>query len=78
MVGTDKNNAFSKILYKKLSPGEVGCFLSHRKAWEIISKGEEKFGLVLEDDAVFGEKLKQFLLSLEKRSFLLTFYILRM
>lgn len=62
-----KITPFSKILYKKLSPGEVGCFLSHRKAWEIISKGEEKFGLVLEDDAVFGEKLKQFLLSLEKK-----------
>ena len=60
---------FSKILHKKLSPAEVGCYLSHKKAWQMISTGNKKFGLVLEDDAVFGERLKNFLIELEKSDF---------
>ena len=60
---------FSKILHKKLSPAEVGCYLSHKKAWQMISEGDKEFGVVLEDDAVFGERLKNFLIELEKSDF---------
>lgn len=30
--------------------GQIGCFLSHREAWRMISSGPADFGLVLEDD----------------------------
>ncbi|APE44821.1 glycosyl transferase family 25 [Sulfitobacter alexandrii] len=35
-----------------LSPGEVGCFLSHRKCWQEIADGSEPFSLIAEDDLV--------------------------
>lgn len=35
--------------------GEVGCFLSHYNAWDIISKQEEDFGILFEDDALISE-----------------------
>jgi glycosyl transferase family 25 len=31
-------------------PGEVGCLLSHLKAWRRIAGGEERWGAVFEDD----------------------------
>lgn len=34
----------------RLSAGEIGCFLSHRLAWQAIADGSSKGGLVLEDD----------------------------
>lgn len=33
-----------------LNDGEVACFLSHRKVWQLIVDGEDDFALVLEDD----------------------------
>src|SRR4029079_18979781 len=33
-----------------LSPGEVGCVLSHRIAWQRIADGSDPFAVVLEDD----------------------------
>jgi GR25 family glycosyltransferase involved in LPS biosynthesis len=35
-----------------LLPGELGCFLSHRKVWQTLVDSEEDFALVCEDDAV--------------------------
>ncbi len=35
-----------------LMPSEIGCFLSHRKAWKEIAEGRDMFGLVAEDDVV--------------------------
>ncbi len=41
----------SKTVYGRiLNAGEVGCALSHRKAYEEILKGDETYALVLEDD----------------------------
>ena len=37
------------IRKRTLTHGEVGCFLSHRKAWEIAAENDEHV-LVLEDD----------------------------
>ena len=42
-------------------PGEIGCFLSHRKAWQAIVTSGEAAGLIVEDDIVpadgFGDAL---------------------
>ncbi len=44
--GTHLDPAYPFIL----GPGEVGCFLSHRKCWDIIAKGDASYGLIAEDD----------------------------
>ncbi|WP_375174327.1 glycosyltransferase family 25 protein [Pseudooceanicola sp.] len=36
-------------------PGEVGCFLSHRKAWERIVASDDEAALIVEDDIVPAE-----------------------
>lgn len=33
-----------------LNPGEVGCFLSHRRCWEIIANGPDPYVMIAEDD----------------------------
>jgi len=55
LVGAEKYKHYSlsdnkKKYYRSLTDGEIGCYLSHRKAWEMIAAGDEKFGVVLEDD----------------------------
>ncbi len=45
---------------KVLSPGEIGCFLSHRKAWEAVLAGDEKWAFIAEDDIHFSESTKIF------------------
>jgi len=37
--------------------GEIGVYMSHKKAWELIVNQEEDFALVLEDDALIDNKL---------------------
>lgn len=39
-----------KILGYSLTTGEVGCFLAHRSAWELVAAGSQPC-LVIEDDA---------------------------
>ena len=39
---------------KKLVRGEVGCFLSHKKAWDIVAQQDEPM-MILEDDAIILE-----------------------
>ena len=39
-----------------LSRGEIGCFLSHRKAWKAIVDRELDAALILEDDVIFDPK----------------------
>lgn len=46
----------------KISKGEIACFMSHRKAWQMIVDGGLDAGLVIEDDVevdpiVFAETL---------------------
>lgn len=33
-----------------LIPTEVGCFLSHRRCWEMIAEGDAPYALIAEDD----------------------------
>lgn len=35
--------------------GQIGCFLSHKHAWEKIAEGAAEYGLILEDDVVFAK-----------------------
>ncbi|MEQ9244650.1 MAG: glycosyltransferase family 25 protein [Nitratireductor sp.] len=39
----------------KLTAGEVGCFLSHRKCWQALVQEGSQYAVVLEDDLVLGE-----------------------
>lgn len=36
--------------WNTLTPGEVGCFLAHRKAWQCVVDNDWDFGFILEDD----------------------------
>lgn len=45
--------------YKKLTKGEIGCFLSHRKAWSIIVEQRLPFAILLEDDVMFEASFRQ-------------------
>ena len=40
-----------------LRPGEIGCFLSHRRIWAEIVRRDLDFGLVLEDDVVLDAEV---------------------
>ncbi|GEA68032.1 glycosyl transferase [Acinetobacter pittii] len=42
---------------KPLTPGELGCTLSHLKALELFLTTEDQYALILEDDAIFPENL---------------------
>ncbi|WP_263482201.1 glycosyltransferase family 25 protein [Mesorhizobium sp. ES1-1] len=44
-----------------MTPGEIGCFLSHQACWQRIVDGDEQFGAVFEDDVIFSEHLATFL-----------------
>ncbi|MEP4196513.1 MAG: glycosyltransferase family 25 protein [Aliishimia sp.] len=37
-----------------MMPSEIGCFLSHRKAWTEIANSDAPYGFVAEDDVVLG------------------------
>ena len=36
--------------FRPLTPGEIGCFLSHLRCWELIQAQDTGVGIVLEDD----------------------------
>ena len=42
-------------------PGEIAIILSHFEVWRLIANGEEKFGMVLEDDLVVDPALARVL-----------------
>lgn len=37
-----------------LSAAEVCCYLSHRRCWQMIADGTDRYGVVFEDDVVFS------------------------
>ena len=48
--------------FYRLRAGEIGCFLSHRKCWEIAARGAPgEFTIVLEDDIIFGRNAGEIL-----------------
>lgn len=44
-----------------LKLGEIGCFLSHRLAWQQIAASADEFSLVLEDDVRLSDRLSRLL-----------------
>src|SRR5690606_11965028 len=44
--------------FYELGPGEVGCFLSHRKRWEIAAASPEPFTAICEDDIFLGRNAR--------------------
>lgn len=47
----------------EMTPGTIGCLLSHRKCWQAIADGDEPFAAVFEDDMVLSSKSAPFLKS---------------
>ena len=41
----------------ELRPGEIGCFLSHRKFWERVVQDKLSHAFVLEDDILFSDDI---------------------
>lgn len=48
-----------------LNPGEVGCYLSHIKAWHHVLASEHNDALILEDDGLLDPALPQVLAALQ-------------
>lgn len=48
---------------RRMTTSEVACFLSHRKAWELICQQDADYGAVFEDDIDFGTNLQALLSS---------------
>ena len=44
---------------RSIQPGEVGCFLSHRKALEEFLLSGEEFAVILEDDATMSKNFSR-------------------
>lgn len=47
--------------FRTLSKPEVGCFQSHRKAWQHIVDGPHEWGCVCEDDLTFSDDIRHYL-----------------
>lgn len=60
------------VLYRwlrELSPSEIGCYLSHRTAWERIAGSGRPGGFVFEDDFVAGPDLFAVMTALSRLNF---------
>ncbi|AYV80656.1 MAG: glycosyltransferase family 25 [Harvfovirus sp.] len=44
--------------YRKLRKGEIGCYFSHLKCWELILSSGKEYGIVLEDDVVLDDNFR--------------------
>lgn len=50
----------------RFSPGEMGCWLSHRMAQQTVAEGGEDLVLIMEDDLVIDDSLPEVLERLER------------
>ena len=48
-----------KILGRELGQGEIGCALSHKKAYQKCIESKYEYSLILEDDVVISKNLKE-------------------
>jgi glycosyl transferase family 25 len=46
-----------------MGPGEIACFLSHRRVWQTFVNGDQNWCFVAEDDVHLSDHLPQFLSS---------------
>lgn len=49
------------VCSRDLTKGEIGCYLSHIECWKRLVKSEEKWALILEDDAKLNRNIKAFI-----------------
>ena len=59
----------STSYHTALSRGEIGCYLSHRKAWRKIADGDQPYGIVLEDDFYLSGDLNQSIATINEINF---------
>jgi glycosyl transferase family 25 len=58
-------NASRAAYHVPMQRGEIGCFLSHRRAWEVyLRESAAPFAVILEDDAAFRGPLSPVLAAL--------------
>ena len=50
---------FDNLKNEKMLRGVIGCCLSHLNCYDLISKSEEKYSIVFEDDCAFRSDIKQ-------------------
>lgn len=47
---------------RELLPGEIGCFLSHKKCWQKLTESEnENWALIMEDDIEISSRAKNYM-----------------
>ena len=57
-------NATPSVEYPyELTKGELACFYSHRKCWEMLVNSQHEWALVLEDHCEFSEAAGRYLRS---------------
>lgn len=62
-------NPWSRYQARRLTPGEICCLASHRKAWQRLIDDGCPWALVLEDDAVLGAGVPEALQVFESQRF---------
>ena len=50
----------------RFSPGEIGCWMSHRMAQRMVAEGSDDMALILEDDLRIHDDLPEVLKRLEQ------------
>lgn len=49
------------LCQREITPGEIGCFLSHRMCWEKLSASNYDFALIMEDDILFSDRAGKYI-----------------
>ena len=52
-----------------LTKGQIGCYFSHRKTWQLIADGEYEFAVILEDDFELSGDLSEAIETVSKLDF---------
>lgn len=50
---------------REFDMGTIACFLSHREAWRQLAESDREFGIIFEDDVVFGQNAARFLTKMD-------------
>ena len=58
-VDINKQTYDQQDYFRKMRTGEIGCYLSHLKCWDLILQSGKPYGMVLEDDTVFIDNFKE-------------------
>ena len=70
------DNLCKKQMGRGLQPGEVGCYLSHKKAIEQFLSTDAPYAIVFEDDAIPNEGFEQTVITIIAHAPLITVWSL--